>query len=161
MFDDDSFDIEIAQPISSKDIDYTKVLENADYDEALGKADKKAKKLLKKPDKLDAYLERAQTKLSSMKSPAGHLLVYIPTFIRMIRSYLSREYTDIDVKNLITIIASIIYFVSPIDLVPDFIPVLGFTDDAAALALCIKKVKNDLDKYMVWQEQSKSSVLSA
>jgi uncharacterized membrane protein YkvA (DUF1232 family) len=39
-----------------------------------------------------------------------------------------------------TLIAAIAYFVLPIDAIPDVIPVLGFTDDAAVLASAIKLV---------------------
>lgn len=37
--------------------------------------------------------------------------------------------------------SALAYFVLPLDLIPDFIPVLGFSDDAAALAAAITAVK--------------------
>jgi uncharacterized membrane protein YkvA (DUF1232 family) len=37
-----------------------------------------------------------------------------------------------------TLVGAIAYFVLPIDAIPDFLPVLGFTDDAAVLAAAIK-----------------------
>ncbi len=41
-----------------------------------------------------------------------------------------------------TIVAALGYLICPIDLIPDVIPILGFTDDAGALALAYKKVKD-------------------
>jgi uncharacterized membrane protein YkvA (DUF1232 family) len=49
------------------------------------------------------------------------------------------EETPLRVKAIL--FASLAYFVLPVDLIPDFIPVLGFTDDAAALAAAIASVK--------------------
>ena len=40
----------------------------------------------------------------------------------------------------VTLFGAIAYFVLPLDAVPDFLPVIGFTDDAAVLATAIKLV---------------------
>ncbi|HUN13022.1 MAG TPA: YkvA family protein, partial [Rhabdaerophilum sp.] len=40
-----------------------------------------------------------------------------------------------------TLLAALAYFVMPIDAVPDFMPVLGFTDDAAVIAAAIASVR--------------------
>jgi len=44
-------------------------------------------------------------------------------------------------------IGALIYLVSPIDLVPDLIPVFGLGDDAAVIAAAIAKLASDLNKY--------------
>jgi uncharacterized membrane protein YkvA (DUF1232 family) len=46
--------------------------------------------------------------------------------------------TPLQVKA--TLIAAIAYFVLPFDAIPDMLPVIGFTDDAAVLAAAIKMV---------------------
>jgi uncharacterized membrane protein YkvA (DUF1232 family) len=43
-----------------------------------------------------------------------------------------------------TLIAAIGYFILPIDAIPDVLPVIGFTDDAAVLAAAIKIVANNI-----------------
>ena len=43
-----------------------------------------------------------------------------------------------------TLIGALAYFVLPIDAIPDFLPVLGFTDDAAFLAAAIKLVTDHI-----------------
>lgn len=45
-----------------------------------------------------------------------------------------------------TIIAGLLYFVIPADAIPDVIPALGFTDDAAAIALALSMVSDVLTK---------------
>ena len=40
-----------------------------------------------------------------------------------------------------TLLAALAYFVAPIDLIPDVLPVIGFTDDAAVLSAAIAMVR--------------------
>jgi uncharacterized membrane protein YkvA (DUF1232 family) len=50
--------------------------------------------------------------------------------------------TPLPVK--MSLIGALAYFVLPIDAIPDVLPVLGFTDDAAVLASAIKLVANHI-----------------
>jgi uncharacterized membrane protein YkvA (DUF1232 family) len=50
--------------------------------------------------------------------------------------------TSLQVKA--TLVAAIAYFVLPLDAIPDVLPVLGFTDDAAVLATAIKLVASSI-----------------
>lgn len=50
--------------------------------------------------------------------------------------------TPLQVKA--TLVGAIAYFVLPLDAIPDVLPVLGFTDDAAVLATAIKLVSGHI-----------------
>ena len=50
--------------------------------------------------------------------------------------------TPLHVKG--TLVGAIAYFVLPFDVIPDFLPVLGFTDDAAVLATAIRLVASHM-----------------
>ena len=54
-------------------------------------------------------------------------------------------------KTLIVGIFALLYLINPIDIVPDFIPLLGFADDLAALAFAASLIKGDLNRYRVWK----------
>lgn len=45
-------------------------------------------------------------------------------------------------------IGALIYLISPIDAIPDVIPVLGLTDDVSIIGLAVAKLAADLQKYM-------------
>lgn len=61
--------------------------------------------------------------------------------------------TPFEVKAIA--IASLTYFISPIDLIPDFIPGVGFTDDAAALAAAVASITIILVKHGIHLEEDK------
>ena len=43
--------------------------------------------------------------------------------------------------------AALVYFINPLDLVPDFLPGVGLLDDATVVGLCLKMVRDDLKRY--------------
>ena len=47
-------------------------------------------------------------------------------------------------KDKMIILGALGYFIFPTDLIPDFIPFVGFTDDIAAIAACISAIKSNI-----------------
>ena len=56
------------------------------------------------------------------------------------------RYKGYDIKKLSIVVAAIIYVVTPIDLVPDFIPP-GFLDDLTIIGWALKQVASELERY--------------
>lgn len=57
------------------------------------------------------------------------------------------RYKDYSMTALITLVAGMVYVVSPIDIIPDFIPVVGFTDDITVFLFVLKSVNDELERY--------------
>ena len=68
-------------------------------------------------------------------------------FLKMLRDYISGKYRDVPVRTIAAIVGALAYLLCPADMIPDFIPGIGYIDDAGVLAACIKLVKYDLEKY--------------
>lgn len=120
-------------------------------DNALKNNEEKAKKLLEDTDKLETFLINLENKLKLIPL-AGNSLSNVPLLISCLRSYIKKEYTKMPLGSLIAILASLIYIFTPIDLVPDFIPGVGYLDDAAVITTCLKLVSSDLENYKKWRE---------
>ncbi len=48
-------------------------------------------------------------------------------------------------------VGGLIYVVSPVDVIPDAIPVAGVLDDAVVIAWVIKAVRDELDAFREWE----------
>jgi uncharacterized membrane protein YkvA (DUF1232 family) len=104
------------------------------------------------PKQLRQLVEDAVGKISVIpRGPFTDTWPYLMAMIRLIRDYHRAEYRDISEQNLRIIVAAILYFVSPFDVIPDWVPVLGHIDDAFVIALALKSVRLDLDTFMAWE----------
>lgn len=70
---------------------------------------------------------------------------------RLLKAYASGDYRQIPWKTLIRIIAVLIYFVSPIDILPDFLPIVGITDDIALMLWLFSGIKDDIEQFRQWE----------
>lgn len=112
-----------------------------------------AEEVLNNEDKMERFLQRLEKKLKTIPL-AGDKLAAVPTMASLLRNYVKKEYTDIPIGSIIAITSALLYFVSPVDLIPDSIPFLGYFDDAAVVAACWKLVNSDIEEYEKWREET-------
>jgi uncharacterized membrane protein YkvA (DUF1232 family) len=111
-----------------------------------------AKSYVNNPPRLRAlFHEAAKQAMSLPKEPFKDTWPYLQTMLRLIRAYANGEYRAVTEMTLVVIIAAVIYVVSPLDVIPDAIPAIGFLDDATVLALAVKRTREDLDALMMWE----------
>lgn len=72
--------------------------------------------------------------------------------VALCRAYWKGEYRAVDPKALLAIVAALAYFVSPLDLIPDWIPVIGLLDDIAVLGWLTKRWSDELDAFRRWRD---------
>ncbi|WP_461089527.1 YkvA family protein [Spirosoma gilvum] len=70
---------------------------------------------------------------------------------RLLKAYASGEYREVPWKTLLRMIAVLVYFVSPLDFLPDFLPVVGLTDDIALMLWLFSGIKDDIEKFRQWE----------
>lgn len=62
------------------------------------------------------------------------------------------EYRAISPKALVTVVAGLLYFVSPLDAIPDWLVGVGFLDDIAVLGWVLKTVADELNRFKAWRD---------
>ena len=119
----------------------------------LEKGYKRAEKLLKDEDKMETFLYRLENKLNKVPI-GGEILSMIPVMISMLRSYIKKEYKDIPIGTVIALISALLYWLAPLDIIPDALPVAGYVDDATVVAACLKLINDDLKEYKEWRRKN-------
>lgn len=116
---------------------------------------RKASGILGKPARVLTLLAKLSEKLRHVKWKEVQSRDVKEKFFvlgRMIKAYVLGQYRTIPWKPLLMIAAAVIYFVNPIDLVPDWIPVLGLTDDFGILMTVYASVSTEIDKFLIWEK---------
>ncbi|PZU81547.1 MAG: hypothetical protein DI529_15395 [Chryseobacterium sp.] len=97
-------------------------------------------------------MKHSKFKLAQEAIKHKGFLQKIPAVFRMIKLYYKGEYkmkfTDILLPAL-----ALIYVISPIDIIPDFVPVIGALDDLAILAFAIPMLMKEVDKFLLWESR--------
>ena len=121
----------------------------------------KASRILGKPGRLFLLLVALVRKLNQTDFTKGDSALVKDKFFtlgRLLRAYAQGEYREIPWKSLLLIVAAILYFINPIDVIPDLMPLVGLTDDFAVLFMVYKSIGSDIDKFFLW-EKSKTTII--
>ncbi len=132
----------------------TQVLKSVFFKKATGKAGRYASN----SSKLYGLAQQVyqKTKDGSFKGNATEAKEQVFILVRLVRAYASGEYRKLPWKSLVSIVGVLIYFVSPIDLIPDILPVIGMADDLALILWLFKSVTNDLADFAEWEKKGKT-----
>lgn len=76
--------------------------------------------------------------------------------IRFVTAYAKGEYRDVGMKSMATIVGVLVYFVSPLDLIPDVLPILGVADDVALVVWMFNVLEKEITKFSDWEKKSKT-----
>ena len=71
--------------------------------------------------------------------PIGEVVRIVPDVVRMLRSIVGDSASPLDVR--LALVGLLVWLVSPIDLIPEFIPVLGPMDDAVVAVVALRFVR--------------------
>ena len=76
----------------------------------------------------------------------------------MLQDYRKGIYKDVPWFTIAAIAFSLLYVLNPLDIVPDFIPGIGYLDDFAVLTFSLRFMETDLHKYLDWKLEEGESV---
>ncbi len=76
----------------------------------------------------------------------------VKIYFQMLGDVFTGKYKKVPVGTVAAIIGTLLYVLSPIDFIPDFLPG-GFVDDAGILALCLNFTKYDIEEYKKFREE--------
>jgi len=122
---------------------------------SFSKAKREAKEILGNKEKLKGLVTQAREKLESMQGTDKvwkNMINVINTFIRMIKAYINGQYKEIPWKSMLMLVAGIVYFIMPLDLIPDFIPITGFMDDLTIIIWIYRTLKIDIEAFEIWEQ---------
>ena len=114
-----------------------------------------ASRLAGKPGRILTLLAQLGTKISRGHwSPVQRQMIKDKFLVlgRMAKAYALGRYRTIPWKTMLVLLAAVIYFLNPIDLIPDLLPLVGFTDDFAILLWVYNAIGAEVDRFLEWEQ---------
>lgn len=111
-----------------------------------------AQDLLSDPAKIDELLENIKAQAANLPETVTGALKDIPLLAAMVKSYVTKEYTEVSPKVVATVVAALLYLVKGKDLIPDNVPVLGLADDLAVVTAAMVINKPELEAFAAWRD---------
>ncbi|MCA0989187.1 YkvA family protein [Guptibacillus algicola] len=117
------------------------------------KMTQKAVSVVKDKDQLKEVSLESLKKGALYKGKKGmsDMWVDVKTFSRLVQEVRKGAYTDISRKAVIMIVGGLLYFISPLDAVPDFLAGVGLLDDVAVIGFVARQLKQELEKFREWE----------
>ncbi len=108
-------------------------------------------------------LEKASAKQEEIErkiAQSGLLRKYVTVsryMFLMLNDYRKGKYKEVPWLTICTLVFTLLYIFNPLDLLPDFIPVIGYVDDVTVFALGLNFVQKDLKRYLNWRDDQRAA----
>jgi len=115
---------------------------------------KQAARFAGRKSRILVLLARLGSKMNNVNwSPVERQLLKDKFFTigRLAKAYATGKYRAVSWSAMLILLAAVIYFVNPLDLIPDLIPVAGLTDDFAILVWVYNSMQAEVDKFLEWE----------
>jgi uncharacterized membrane protein YkvA (DUF1232 family) len=117
------------------------------------KAYRQAEKLTEDRNALQKLIDKASNKAVDYKDRLKEVWAEVQIFFRMLKAWKDGKH-KLELKTGLSIIAAIIYFVNPFDIIPDFIPALGLIDDITIITYVITRFEKEIERFSAWEKES-------
>jgi uncharacterized membrane protein YkvA (DUF1232 family) len=116
------------------------------------KARKDAEGYVERPERIGSLLDAATRKLRKGDSKFfNQFWQQLRAVLRLLRAWWTGDYRQVSRGTIVTLLAAVIYFVMPIDAIPDWIIGVGFLDDAYVLGWAVNAVRQEVEAFLQWE----------
>ena len=114
----------------------------------------KAQKMVGSNSKLTQLVAQALAKLATTPGQSlQELRDQVSLCIDLVKAWVAGDYRDVASSTLVSVVAALLYFVVPVDVVPDFLLGWGLLDDAAVLAYVFSQLHEELERFKSFRDR--------
>jgi len=113
----------------------------------------KAESIASSREKINKLLHRVSDKMREIGEipSVRESKTQVEVLYRMVKAHVNNEYKGVSSRTLGMLVLGLLYFVLPLDFVPDFIPVIGYVDDLTVILAIFKSLTSDINKFLEWE----------
>ncbi len=112
----------------------------------------KAEKYLANKERIAWLITSVEAKAEKHKAKIIDTWDDLKTLQRMLKAWVNGSYKEIPWRSLLMLVAGLLYFVNPLDLIPDFLVAIGFIDDVTIIGMIVHSISHDLQAFKDWEQ---------
>ena len=120
--------------------------------EAIERAFREGLRKVKRSD-LGRIVQRSRTLRRLVRGPLADIASDVQVLFDLVKDYLDGSYREAPKRTVFAAAFALLYVLNPFDLIPDFIPGIGYLDDGAVVLLVIRSIRADIDDYRTWTQK--------
>jgi len=124
-----------------------------DTDEVLSVLSEAASRVLQRRFRVVLLVRRAYDRMTAHSSVLSAVWQDLRTMMRMLLRWVDRSYRQVSWTPLLLIVGALLYFVTPIDLIPDALGAIGFVDDVTVITTVVQRLRGELERFRTWEKQ--------
>ena len=113
-----------------------------------------AEEIARDKQRTSTLLGEAMRKAEKQEGRLQSFWAELQTLFRLMQAWVRGAYREIPWKTVVLILAALLYFVNPMDMIPDAILGIGYLDDATVIAWVIRSLKRDIDRFVEWEKSA-------
>jgi len=106
-------------------------------------------------------VRKALFKASARRELLATLWDDLDKLMRLVRAWAVGRYDAIPWRTVAMAIGALVYFVNPLDAIPDVLLGIGYLDDASVLAMVVASLRGDLEKFAQWEREEANTITIA
>ncbi len=112
-----------------------------------------AQHTLKKRRRVAKTVHRAYQQLFRRQSALQEVYQDTATLLRFLRAWSEGAYRQMPWSALLLSLAAVLYFLNPLDVIPDMFAVIGYTDDVVVIVTVVNAIRKELRAFEAWEAE--------
>ena len=111
-----------------------------------------AARVLQRRFRLVLLLRHAYERMTTHSNVLSAVWTDLRTMMRLLIRWADRSYRRVGWTPLVLMVGALLYFVVPVDVVPDALGARGFVDDVTVITTVVGRVRDELDRFRRWED---------
>ena len=112
-----------------------------------------ARRIVRRKTRVLRLSKSAYKKIERRRSIPARAAQDLRTLARLAQAWALRKYRRVPWRSITYVVAAILYFINPLDLLPDMLIGIGFVDDAAVVHTVVRSLHGDLEAFRAWESE--------
>ncbi len=110
-----------------------------------------ASRVLRRRFRVVYLIREAYDRMTSHPNVLSAVWTDLRTMLRLLVRWADASYRRVSWTPLVLIVGALIYFVTPIDVLPDTLGAIGFVDDVTVISTVVEHVRHELQRFRSWE----------